>query len=77
MLTDIVIEQRPGGDDEKVVHDVSSFHPIRGATGGGRERRETERQTGRQRSSVTLCQPFLCNLSCGERLGLISAKYYT
>ncbi len=41
------------------------------------ERGRAERQTGRSRSSVTLCQLFLCNLSCGVRLGLISAKYYT
>lgn len=45
MLWDIVIELRPGGDNEKVVHDVSGFHPI--TSGRGRERRETERQTGR------------------------------
>ncbi len=45
MLWDIVIELKPGGDDEKVVHDVSGFYPI--TSGTGWERRETERETGR------------------------------
>lgn len=45
MLRGIVIELRPGGDSEKVVHDVGGFHPIRVATGRGRERedRKTDR----------------------------------
>lgn len=54
MLRDIVIELRPGGNNEKVVHDVSSFHPTSVTTGGGRERIETERQTGIEVISYTV-----------------------
>lgn len=52
MLIDIVIELKPGGDNMRVVCDVSSAHPIRAVTGGGRGERKTDRQTGRWRSLV-------------------------
>lgn len=45
MLIDIVIKLKPGGDNKKVVYDVSSPPPIRGVTRGGTEGRETEKQT--------------------------------
>lgn len=35
VLTEIVIEPAPEGDDEKVFYDVISRHPIRCVTAGG------------------------------------------
>ncbi len=52
MLWDVVIELEAGGDNEKVVHDVSGFSfdhccDRRRERRGEISERETERQTGR------------------------------